>query len=106
VSDRTYARDVESTGFSSGGLPDSPEMEMRLAQPHDDGDGPQPPTAGALFPEVVTWTDDQLITAIELADRQEPALRLASPDDYDAFLDACSAELVRRLERRGVAMAA
>jgi hypothetical protein len=67
---------------------------------------PQPPAAGALFHEVVTWTDDQLITAIELADRREPALRLASPEEYDAFLDACSAELVARLERRGVAMAA
>jgi hypothetical protein len=52
MSDRTYARDVESTDFSSSGLPDSPHLEMRLAQPHDDGNGPQHPTAAALFPEV------------------------------------------------------
>jgi hypothetical protein len=80
---------------------------MELARAGDDGgDDPLPPSSAALFPEVVTWTDDQLVTAIELADRREPALRLATAGEYEAFLDACSAELVGRLERRGVRMAA
>ena len=57
-----------------------------------------------LFPEVPTWTDEQLVVAIELADRREPALRLG--ESYDLFLHECSAELVRRLEERGVAFAA
>jgi hypothetical protein len=79
---------------------------MRLALRIDEGSNdPLPPTAAALFPEIVTWTDEQLIIAIELADRREPALRL-SPEECDAFLDACSAELVGRLERRGMSMAA
>jgi hypothetical protein len=124
VSDRTYARDVESTGFARSGLPDSPELEREWSDAlcrtcgaairvRVDGEpvctrcarDPQPPSGGALFPEVVTWADEQLITAIELADRREPALRLASPADYNRFLDRFSAEPVSRLER-GVAMAA
>ena len=129
MSDRTYARDVESTGFARAGLPDSPEMERDWSDAlcrmcgaaitvRIDGEpvctrctrDPQPPTAGALFPEVVTWTDEQLIIAIELADRREPGLNLYAvgdrPDRHEAFLDACSAEMVRRLERRGEPMAA
>jgi hypothetical protein len=109
VSDRTYARDVESTGFPHAGLPDDPNLEMRIAAA-DPEDDPTPPSSAALFPEIVTWTDDQLVIAIELADRREPALRLgaanAVPDRYEPFLDACSAELVRRLERQGVRIAA
>jgi hypothetical protein len=69
-----------------------------------------PPPSVALFPEVVTWTDEQLIIAIELADRREPGLNLYAvgdrPDRHEAFLDACSAELVRRLEGRGEPVAA
>ena len=105
MSDRTYAPDAESTaGFPRAALPDDPTLKMRLTRP--DGDDPLPPNSAALFPEVPTWTDDQLIIAIELADRREPALRFGSAEQYDVFLDACSAELVGRLERRGVAMAA
>ena len=114
MSDRTYAPDVESTTFPSAGLPDDPSREMQLARPlsADAGgdDDPLPPTAAALFPEVVTWTDEQLLIAIELADRREPGLNLYAvgnlPDRHEAFLHECSAELVRRLEERGVRFAA
>jgi hypothetical protein len=108
VSDRTYAPDAESTaGFPRAALPDDPNLEMQIASAvGDGGDDPLPPNSAALFPEVVTWTDEQLIITIELADRREPALRLGSAEQYDAFLDACSAELVARLERRGVRFAA
>jgi hypothetical protein len=67
--------DIESTGFADAGLPDDPNLEMVLAPslPEDDG-----PTSGgaALFPEIPRWTDDQLVIAIELADRREPGLNL------------------------------
>jgi hypothetical protein len=105
VSDRTYAPDVESTGFARSGLPDDPNLEMEHAASRPAGwvdavcqgcsaailirpgaeplctrcaadDEPQPPAAGALFPEVPTWTDEQLLIAIELADRREPGLNL------------------------------
>jgi hypothetical protein len=108
VHDRTYAPDVESTGFARAGLPDDPNLEMEAAG-LPDGDGP---TSGgaALFPEIPTWTDEQLVIAIELADRREPGLNLYAvgdlPDRHEAFLHECSAELVRRLEQRGVRMAA
>ena len=50
------------------------------------------------------------MVAIELADLREPGLNLHAvghlPDRHEAFLHACSAELVRRLEERGVAFAA
>ena len=108
MSDRTDAPDAESTaGFPRAALPDDPNLEMRLAA---DGDDPLPPNSAGLFPEVVTWTDKQLIIAIELADRREPGLNLYAvghpPDRHEAFLDACSAELVGRLEERGEPMAA
>jgi hypothetical protein len=115
VSDRTYERDVASTSFPRTGLPDDPNLEMQVASsslPNDSGSDhdPHSPGGAALYPEVVTWTDDQLVTAIELADRHEPALRLHAtedlPDRHEALLDACSAELVRRLEGQGVQMAA
>ena len=45
-----------------------------------------------------------------MMDRREPGLNLYAvghlPDRHEAFLDACSAELVGRLERRGEPMAA
>jgi hypothetical protein len=73
-------------------------------------DDPLPPNSAALFPEVVTWTDEQLIIAIELADLREPGLNLYAvgdrPDRHEAFPDACSAELVGPLEGRGEPMAA
>jgi hypothetical protein len=136
VSDRTYAPDAESTaGFPRAALPDAPNEEMQLAEwsnavchgcgvailVRPDGecvctrcvrgnDDPLRPSSAALFPEVVTWTDEQLVIAIELADRREPGLNLYAvgdmPDRHEAFLNACSAELVGRLERRGVSMAA
>ena len=136
MSDRTYAPDSESTaGFPRAALPDDPNEEMRLAEWSNavcrncsvailvradgesictrcvrDNDGPPPPNSAALFPEVVTWTDEQLIIAIELADRREPGLNLYAvgelPDRHEAFLDACSAEMVGRLERRGETKAA
>ena len=82
---------------------------MELADgPHDDG--PTSPGGAALFPEVPTWSDEQLVVAIELADRREPGLNLYAmgdlPDRYEAFLHECSAELVRRLEAAGVRFAA
>ena len=136
--DRTYAPDVESTGFAPAGLPDDPNLEMAgaaerapagwvdavcqgcgtaiLIQPGAEplctrcGRDDEPPFGAALFPEIPTWSDDQLIVAIELADRREPGLNLYAvgdlPDRHEAFLDACSAELVRRLEERGVRVAA
>ena len=108
--DRTYAPDAESTDFPhSSGLPDDPHLEMELARPAMPEDEPDPPAA-ALFPEVVAWTDEQLVVAIELADLREPGLNLHAcgvyPDRHEAFLHECSAELVRRLERRGVRFAA
>ena len=69
MSDRTYAPDAESTaGFPRAAPPDDPNLEIHIALA-DGGDDPLPPNSAALFPEVVTWTDDQLITAMELADR-------------------------------------
>ena len=135
--DRTYAPDVESTGFARAGLPDDPNLEREVArqapagwydavcqgcgaailiQPgaeplctrcgHNDGS----PGGSALFPEIPTWTDEQLVIAIELADRREPGLNLYAvgdlPDRHEVFLDACSAELVRRIEEKGVRFAA
>src|SRR5688500_6704698 len=74
------------------------------------GDDPEPPSGAALFPEIPTWTDEQLVVAIELADLREPGLGLYAvgnlPDRHEAFLHECSTELVRRLEDRGVAFAA
>ena len=68
-----------------------------------------PPAAGALFPEIPR-TDEQLLIAIELADRREPGLNLYAvgnlPDRHEAFLHECSTELVRRLEKQGVRFAA
>jgi hypothetical protein len=50
------------------------------------------------------------VVAIELADRREPGLNLHAvgdlPDRHEAFLGACSAELVRRVEQEGVRFAA
>jgi hypothetical protein len=52
---------------------------MRLARPVDEGgDDPVPPNAAELIPEVVTRTDEQLIVAIELADRREPESNLCA----------------------------
>ena len=70
-----------------------------------------PTAAGAaLFPGIPTWSDEQLVVAIELADLREPALNLHAfghlPDRHEAFLHECAAKLVRRLEERGVAFAA
>src|SRR4051794_35257333 len=60
--------DSESTvGFPRAALPDDPNAETRLARP-DGGDDPLPPDSAALFPEIPTWTDEQLIIAVELAD--------------------------------------
>ena len=46
----------------------------------------------------------------DLADRREPGLNLYAvgdlPDRHEAVLHECSAELVRRLEQRGVRFAA
>jgi hypothetical protein len=139
VSDRTYAPDVESTDFARTGLPDDPNLQMEHAASRPAGwydaawqgcsaailvrpgadplctrcsadHEPQPPAAGALFPGIPTWTGEQLLIAIELADRREPGLNLYAvgnlPDRHEAFLHECSAELVRRLEEQGVRFAA
>jgi hypothetical protein len=109
VNDRTYASDVESTGFAHAGLLDDANLEMELAQKLPDDDGPKSGCA-ALCPKIPTWTDEQLVIAIELADRREPGLKLYAtgdlPDRHELFLNACSAELVARLERQGVRFAA
>ena len=110
--DRTYAPDAESTADCphASGLPDDPHLEMELARSATTEDEPDPPAGAALFPEVLTWSDEQLVVAIELADLREPGLCLHAvghlPDRHEAFLHACSAELVRRLEERGVRFAA
>ena len=137
--DRTYAPDAESTDYPHArGLPDDPNLEMEVASRAPAGwadavcqgcgtailiqpgaeplctrcrqDDDPPPTGSALFPEIPTWSDEQLVVAIELADRREPGLNLYAvgnvPDRHEAFLHACSAELVRRLEDRGVRFAA
>ena len=115
MTDRTYAPDAESTAElpHASGLPDDPNLEMELARSrtsHGGGDDPDPPSGAALFPEMLTWSDEQLVVAIELADRREtgPCLYAVGylPDRHEAFLHACSAELVRRLEERAVAFAA
>ena len=114
--DRTDTPDFESTEFPhTRGLPDDPHLEMELARSRaavfdgGDGDKPDPPAGAALFPEIPTWTDEQLVVAIELADLREPGLCLHArgnvPDRIEAFLHQCAAELVRRLEKRGVAFA-
>ena len=63
-----------------------------------------------MFSEIPTWSDDQLIVAIERADRREPGLNLYAvgtlPDRHEALLHECSAELVSRLEEQGVRFAA
>jgi hypothetical protein len=72
---------------------------------------PFPGAAGQrTVPEIPTWSDDQLVIAIELAGRREPGRNLYAvgnlPDRHELFLHECSAELVRRLEQRGVRFAA
>ena len=109
--DRTDEPDATSTDFPHArGLPDDPNLEMELAKPAMVDEDPDPPCGADPFPEVVTWSDEQLVVAIELADLREPGLNLHAcgvyPDRHEAFLHACSAELVRRLEQRGVAFAA
>ena len=109
--DRTDAPDAASTDYpQASGLPDDPNLEMELARSASTDDEPDPPCGAALFPEVVTWTDEQLVVAIELADLREPGLNLFAvgdlPDRHEAFLHECAAELVRRLEERGVRFAA
>jgi hypothetical protein len=137
VHDRTYAPDVEPTGFARAGPPDDPSLEMEVAARPPAGwvdavcqgcgtailtapgaeplcsrcrSDDEPPGGNALFPELPTWTDEQLVIAIELADRREPGLNLYAvgdlPDGHEAFLHKCSAELVRRLEEQGVRFAA
>jgi hypothetical protein len=99
----------EQGSISTSPLLDRNQFNRESGENDDDDDTP-PPTSTAQFPEVTTWTDQQLITAVELADRREPALRLQATADmadrYDALLDECSAELVRRLQARGVRLSA
>ena len=109
--DRTYAPDAESTDYPhTNGLHDDPHLEMELARPTAPDEDPDPPCGAALFPEVGTWTDEQLVVAIELADLREPGLNLYAvgdlPDRHETFLHECSAELVRRLQERGMRCAA
>ena len=107
--DRTYAPELASTEYPhTRGLPDDPHLEMELARLRStDGGGDEPdrPIGAALFPQVLTWSDEQLVVAIELADLREPGLNLYAvgdlPDRHEAFLHECAAELVRRLEERG-----
>jgi hypothetical protein len=92
---------------------DAIRADVDVARSLDDlarGRDVEPPFGSALFPEIPTWSDEQLVIAIELADRREPGLNLYAvgdlPDRHEAFLHECSAELVRRLEERGVRFAA
>src|SRR5688500_18711943 len=60
----------------------SPDGEAVCPQcRRDGGEEPDPPCGAAPFPEVVTWTDEQLVVAIELADLREPGLNLHAVGD-------------------------
>jgi hypothetical protein len=101
---------IDASSPAGGALPNLLGLGPETGGGAEDPDRTPPRTPGAVFPEVPTWSDEQLITAIELADRREPALKLNAtaelPDRYDALLDACSAELVRRLEARSERLSA
>jgi hypothetical protein len=71
----------------------------------DDGDGPRPPAGGALHPDypyfaalAARMLDDQLCEAIGIAEGEPATFRLLNVGQRDAFVDAMSAEVVRRLE--------
>ena len=75
----------------------------------EEDDDPRPPTAGALHPDYVEFAasatrmlDDELCTAIGIADAEPATLKLDNPQQ-EAFVAALSAEVVRRLERRRAA---
>jgi hypothetical protein len=75
-----------------------------------DDDDPRPPAAGALHPDYPEFAasaarmlDDELCTAIGIADAEPAAMRLVSPEQRQAFVGALSAEVVRRLEGRRAA---
>jgi hypothetical protein len=72
-------------------------------------DDPRPPGSGALHPDYPKFAasaarmlDDELCTAIGVADAEPGRLRL-NPSQQDAFVGALSAEVVRRLEGRRAA---
>lgn len=63
----------------------------------DDDD--TPPPGSPAFPEVITWSDEELIVAIGIADRRELNLHAVGnvPDRHARFLDEATEELLRRL---------
>jgi hypothetical protein len=76
----------------------------------DDGDGPRPPASRAMHPDYLYFAalaarmlDDQLCEAIGIAEGQPATFRLLNREQPDAFVDAMSAEVVRRLEGRRAA---
>lgn len=82
------------------------------ALPWSDGEGdpePTPPApAGAMFPEIFRLPDDVLVVSIAEADARHPGMMLHAnavyPDRHAAYLEAATAELLRRIDaRNGVA---
>ena len=76
----------------------------------DHGGGPRPPAAGAMHPDYPQFAalaahllDDQLCEAIGVADVEPARFKLHNTGQREAFLDALSAEVVRRLEGRRAA---
>jgi hypothetical protein len=70
----------------------------------DGGSDPRPPTSGAIRPEVNRWAalaartpDDELLAGIGMADADPRSMLLDTPAEQAEFLDAFSAEVLRRL---------
>jgi hypothetical protein len=76
----------------------------------NDDDDPHRPAGGALHPDYPQFAalaarllDDQLCEAIGVAETEPAPFHLFKPDQRDAFIDALSWEVVRRLEGRRAA---
>jgi hypothetical protein len=76
----------------------------------DDGDGPRPPASGAMHPDYPYFAalaarvlDDQLCEAVGIAEGEPATFQLLNHEQQEAFLDAMSAEVVRRLDGRRAA---
>ena len=83
--------------------------EDAAAATNDDHD-PRPPASGAMHPDYPHFAalasrilDDQLCEAIGVADGEPATFHLHTPAQRQAFVEALSAEVVRRLEGRRAA---